>query len=543
MDSRSKELIRIGNKMFSAKSQVDILWQEIAENFYPERAQFTTTRIDGDELSDHLYASYPTMARRELGNLMSSFLRPQSQQWMDIHVDDEGINEKRENREFLQYLTKIQWRAMYDATANYVKASKQADHDFAAFGNSVKRISPNILGDGMLYMNYHLRDCAWSENGEGKVDTMFRKWKPTARQLKHYFPDKCSKEVQRAYKDDPEKQFECWHVVMPSRLYEYKPKNGKNYPYISLYVEAASETVLEEVGQEWFGYVVPRWQTVSDSPYGRSMAATVALPDARTMQVILRTLREAGEKFVDPPMVAVADAIRNDISLYAGGVTIADIEYDERLGDVLRPVNQDRSGMPIGFELASAIKEDLMQGFFLDKIQLPDISNMTATETRRRIQETIRQQSPLFEPIEAEDNTPTCEMTFEILRAGDAFPFEEIPEDLDGADIKFKFRSPLADMEEQNDAAVYMQVRDEIIMPAAQIDPSVLVEFDMTRATREAAIKSGWKAKWVKDPEQAAAERQQMQQQAQMQQELEMARQGGEAVEQGANAAAAVGLE
>jgi hypothetical protein len=41
MDSRARDVIRIGDALFSKKRPVDSLFQEIALNFYPERADFT----------------------------------------------------------------------------------------------------------------------------------------------------------------------------------------------------------------------------------------------------------------------------------------------------------------------------------------------------------------------------------------------------------------------------------------------------------------------------------------------------------------------
>ena len=118
-------------------------------------------------------------------------------------------------------------------------------------------------------------------------------------------------------------------------------------------LEEGTETVLEEVGLSYFCYVIPRWHTIAGSVYGVSMATSIILPDGRTMQVMVRTIREAGEKAVDPPMLAITDAIRGDIALYAGGVTTADMEYDERLGEVLRPVTQIKDGMPVGLQLVA----------------------------------------------------------------------------------------------------------------------------------------------------------------------------------------------
>jgi len=537
MDDRAREVIRQGNKLFSDKRPIDSLWQEIALNFYPERADFTSVRNDGEEYSDHLFSSYPVLARRELGNMLSSNLRPQAQKWFGIHVEDDDVDDNDEARKYLEFLTDVQWRAMYESQAMFVKATKQGDHDYAAFGNAVIRVGPRPDMSGMLYQNYHLRDCAWSENVAGVVDVMHRDWKPTARQLKEMFPDKISPEVKLMCKKDPEKTVNCRHAVLPSRLYHYESPMKRKYPFTSLFVECESETVLEETGIDIFDYVVPRWMTVSGSPYGRSMATSVALPDGRTIQVVVRTIREAGEKFVDPPMIGIGDAIRGDIALYPGGITIADMEYDERLGEVLRPLTQDKGGMPVGFEIAAALREDIRNAFMLDKIQLPQAGNdMTAFEVRRRIEEHIRGASPIFEPIEKEYNQPLCEKTFEFLSKYGAFPPPEMmPEVLQkGQEVKFSFRSPLSDMADQNETEIYKEVLSTVFIPAAQVDPAQLANVNLTEATRDAARAAGWKADWFNPPEAVDQERQRIQQQqaAQAAQQQAMA-EGAVAEQQG----------
>lgn len=512
MDQRAKDVLKIGDDLFGKKTQVDSLWQEIALNFYPERADFTDKRNDGSEFADHLFSSYPPMARRELGNLLSASLRPRTQDWFSIHVEDEDTDKGDQEREYLEFLTKIQRRAMYDADAGFVGATKSADHDFVSFGNAVIKFGTNLTNDGLLFRNYHLRDNAWSENSSGKIDCNHRNWEPTARQLLHHFPQTASKEVRKAADKQPEKAIKCRHVVLPSRVYDYKSPGGKRFPFVSLYVERETETVLEEIGLNYFCYVIPRWQTVSGSQYGTSMATSLMLPDGRTTQIVIRTLREAGEKYTDPPMIAVADAIRGDIALYAGGVTTADIEYDERLGEVLRPITRDKGAMPIGFDIAAALKQDIQAGFFLDKIKLPEIdSAATAYQVRKIIEDTIRSQAPIFEPIEEQYNDPLCEGVFNLLRDNGAFPMEEMPESLMGTDVRFSFRSPLADMADQREAEVFVDGVQRILMPVAEIDPAQMENVDLTEGTRDALRAAGFKAKWLKPREAVTAARQQMQ--------------------------------
>lgn len=532
MDSRAREVVKIGDKAFADKRTVDSLHQEIALNFYPKRATFTTKRDDGEEYSDHLFSSYPSMARRELGNMLDEFLFPDK--FFSIHVDDENLDEGDAERAFLERLTEIQWRAMMDPVAGLVTARGQTNHDLAAFGNGVIRFSLNIAGDALLFRNYHLRDNAWAENGEGVIDINHRDWEPTARQLVHHFKGKVSEEVKKAFEKDPDKKFRCRHVVLPSRIYDFKSKGGKAFPFVSLYVECESETVLEEVGQTQFGYVIPRWQQVSGSVWGTSMATDVLLPDSRTLQVVMRTLREAGEMHVNPPMLAVMEAIRSDIALYPGGVTTTDMTYDERLGEVLRPITRDKGGFPIGEAIAEALKQDIRAGFFLDKIQLPETTkDMTATEVRRRIQEHIRAAAPISKPIQVTYNNPLCDGVFKLLLENGVFPIEEMPATLERHEIKFKFRSPTDELTEQNEAELYLDNRDRILVPAMQIDPSLAEVVDLHESTRDALRSNGWKATWFKPKEAVDAKRVQMAEEAQAQKLAAELAAAGQIAEQG----------
>jgi hypothetical protein len=256
----------------------------------------------------------------------------------------------------------------------------------------------------------------------------------------------------------------------------------------------------------------------------------------------VRVLREAGEKFVDPPMIAVMDAIRSDIALYAGGVTTADIEYDERLGEVLRPISQDRGGMPIGFEIAQALREDIRAAFFLDKIQLPQFgTDMTAFEVRRRIEEHIRAASPLFEPIEQDYNTPLCELAFEILRSHGAFgPVEAMPESLQGSELRFTFRSPLADMSEQNDADIYRQTMETIVRPAAEVDPALMALVNLDEAVPDAMRASGFKAKWMNGGDAVARRRRELEERQKMQDGMAALAAAADTMERGGKAAGAL---
>lgn len=537
MDAKARTVIQIGDGLFKQRGDLNSLWQEIALHFYPERADFTVTRSLGDEYADHLHSSYAPLARRELGNILSSNLRPRGSKWFSVHVEDEALDSGIEERRFLDHLGEMMWRAMYNPMAGFVRATKQADHDFVAFGNAVIKIALNQNGDGLSYQNYHLRDCVWAENAEHKVDQLHRKWEPTAWQLVQMFPKTVPDAVRKMVEKEPNKTVPCRHVVVPQRMYDFKSPRGKKFPFISLYIALEQETILEERGMSYFCYNVPRWQTFANTQYAHSMSTAICLPDGRTNNAVVRTLIEAGEKYVDPPMIAQTGVVRGGLDLYAGGLTTVDMEYDERLGEALRPVSQNSSGVPIGMDLSAMVKEDIRTAFFLDKMQLPDHTSaeMTAFETRRRIQELMRAQAPIFEPIEEDYSHPLCDTTFHVLSKGGLFPLDQMPPSLSNANLRYTFRSPLSDLAEQQDAEVYIDLMNRIWLPAAQVEPEQMAQVNLTKATRDAAMSAGWKADWLTEEgavDQVKEENRQKQEAAEMMAQLQAvgdaAKSGGE---------------
>lgn len=497
MDSRAKELVGIGDRLFSTRGGLLSLWQQIGDHFYPERADFTTQRSEGEEFASEMMTSYPAMARRELGNLFASILRPRGQDWFSIHATDEGIDDDQAAREWLEWATGVQRRAMYDPAATFVRATKEADHDFAAFGQAVLSVEVDRRGPALLYRDWHIRDCAWSENASGKIDTLHRRYKPTIRELMADFKNVAG-EVSRVADKEPHRAILCRHVVVPADQYDMGAKNRKGMPFVSLYVDEENEHVMEAVPMGWFQYIVPRWQTISGSQYARSPATEICLPDARLLQSMTLILLEAGEKAVDPPSIAAQEVFRSDMNFFAGGVTFADLEKDQKLGDVFQTISSDKSGIPLGINMALKIEEAIKQGFFLDKLGLPEMQskNMTAYEVRKIIEEHVRQSAPIFEPIEEEYNSPLANLTFEVLRTYGAFgPKDNIPEALRGAEVGFSFISPLREVVDEMKGQ-QLQETVQLIGAVSQVDPAQTAQIDWTEATRDALQGIRIPAKW-----------------------------------------------
>ncbi len=216
-DARAQELLDLGNKLFEAKAPLDTLCQEIAENCYPERADFTTQRNLGDDFAAHLSDSFPVLARRELGNSFSAILRPRDKSWFQASTGNEDLDKDPANARFLEYLTSEVRSAIYDPRTDLIGATKMADHDFAAFGQGIVSVEEGPTRQHLFFRPHHFRDCAWLENEIGVVDHLHRKDRMTARAMKRRFGEKNLHEhVKRACEKEPHKEFDLRVVTMPA---------------------------------------------------------------------------------------------------------------------------------------------------------------------------------------------------------------------------------------------------------------------------------------------------------------------------------------
>jgi hypothetical protein len=521
----TKQMAEQADLLFGKRTSFVLHLQDVAENFYPERADFTYQRTMGNQMAGDLMTSYPLLCRRDLGDQIGQMLRPTAKEWFHSAPLDPG-RENNDAKKWLQWADKVQRRAMFDRTTNYTRAAKEADHDYAAFGQYVKRIRLNRERNGLLYTCYHLRDCVWMEDADGKICFFARRYKATARDLKRSFKAVHTQVEQFLTQNKPFEEIQCYHMSVAADLWS---GNARGKPWVSIYWDVDHEYCLEEMPQWTSQYVTARWQTVSGSQYAFSPATICALPEARLIQAMAYTLLEAGEKAVNPPMAVTSDVVKSDVAIYPGGLTWIDRDYDERLGSAIRPLYEKNTGLPYGVEAFSGSQQMIMQAFFLNKLTLPQrTAEMTAYEVGQRVQEYIRNALPLFEPMEHECNGQECEMTFDLLMRAGAFGSPmDMPKSLQGAEIKFGFVSPLHDALEQIKGQKFAEARG-MIAEAMALDQGAGALVDVKVALRDTLQGIGTPAIWIRSEVEMEDIEAQQQAAAQAQQTLAAMQQGAD---------------
>lgn len=508
-----EHLMKLGDQVMDRQNLLSLL-QEIAEHFYPERADFTATRTLGEDYGANLMSSYPVLVRRDLGDSLSSILRPTNKEWYHQRpvasgpkakiAFSDGIDVDQEGMAWLERSDHIMRRAMYHKDSGFSRATKEADHDFAAFGQAVIQVTLNRDANGLLFRNWHLRDVGWMENENGVVDTVVRNWRPTAYRLSQLFPRKSlAPQMVEKLDKSPFMHVNVRHMIVPSTLCKFTREYRT--PFVSVYIDIDNKHIIEERPSKSRQYVIPRWRTVSGTQYAVSPATCVALPDARLLQAMVGLLLEATEKAVSPPTVANKEIFGGNFAMYAGGMTWADMA-DGRIQDHFQQIPIDKNGIPLGLERERNVNAQLLEAFYINKLSLPPAgAQMTAYEVGQRVQEYIRQAMPLFEPMEYEYNAPLCEATWDVLFGMGAFGSpHDIPKSLRGRATEFMFESPLHDAIERARGQQFLETK-AMLAEAVSVDPSAIHVVDIKAAFRDALRGSGAPASWVRSESDAQA--------------------------------------
>jgi hypothetical protein len=501
------EICRQAEEAFKRKGNLDAFWQETAELHYPERADFTSDKTLGEDFASGLYASDPVLFRRDFGNWMGAVLRPKGREWFKPIARDESINERQTVRAYLERKGLTHRRLLYDHKSQFVKASVQADHDYVTFGNCVQTCEIRRDGTGLIFRTWHLKDCAWVENYDAEIHIMFRRFKVAARDLvareRTHGWNVHTKIKEKIAQKRGDEMIPCLHVVMPMDVFDpQRPSRKRKHEWVSLYLEETNKHKMSEKEVPEFNYVVSRWFTVSGSPYAFSPTVVASIPDARTLQSMTWSVLEAGEKAVEPPLIATNEAIQGGVDISAGGITWVDQRYDERTGAALKALELGKNPQ-LGVALMEGLKGTLMNAWYLNRLMLPQGGpQMTAEEVARRHEEFLRAAQPIIDPAETERNGLVLDLSMGMaMRAGLWGSIDEMPKELQGKDVDLAYDNPLEDARKQSKTLAWNQTSG-MIVAAKELDPTLVAHVDIHKGFRD-GIAGVAPPDWLVDEDQA----------------------------------------
>lgn len=546
-DANAVELVKRGDARFSKRSQLDTFRQEVALNFAPWLASWTSPLNLGEDFGAHLVDGTPLLLARDFKAQVGSMLRPAGKQWFWHRTAHDDLNNDRDAREYLDWRSRQMMRIMFDPVSGAQRALSQADEFFAFFGDAVLSVDYGRDMSTLRMQSYHTKDCVWSVGEANKVDVITRREDVSARVIRaRYGEAKLAEPIKKALEKDPDQTFEIRHEVMPADEYDAYAKRDmrRRDGFVSVWVDVAHRIILREASQPTFRYVVPRWTTLPHSAYAISPATTIALPDARLIQQQMLAILDAAEKQVNPPLVAYTDTIRGDASFRPNSITWVDRNYDERTGAPVTALEMAKN-FGLGVDAVMRTEHQLTRAFFLDTLRMPDTRNSKSTvEVQFMIQEYVRAALPLFSPMQTEYNEAVLREVDTLVEAAGGYSMRGIPEQLQKQQLQYAWDNPLTEMMERQKAQTVSEI-SQVAQALAALEQAAaqspaLKQLDPAKALRETVIALGG-AGWIMSEEQAAQEQAAIAEQQQMQQMVAAAPNMAQMIDSGVNAAQAAG--
>ena len=414
------DLVKLGDGMFHDARRTMFMrkWQELAEEFYPERANFfgryafTTTHVD------YITDNTPWRNRRDLANALSILLRPDGQKWFIARPKDEWRKTERGNA-YLDSVSDVMRNYIYSKNSNFRVQWNLADNDFVVFGNAVIAMTENSKGNGFKWECFHIRDCAWEEDEDGVVNHLHRQMQiPLAKWRRMFGAHSMTEGMLKTMKTNPS-ELETIHVAcLPVDEFDMITKGAiqkrrTDHKFVMVYYCPKQKIALKTRLYHEFPYIVRRWFR-TEGPYGDSPAAMHDLVNARMLQAQSGALLDATELAVNPPMLASQEFVSGDVLLRPGAVNWVSANYDQKLGDAIRPLVTG-ANLPVGLETIKDTREQSAATWYINKLSLPATTkDMTAYEVEQILEEYNRSIKPVVQPFQ-DDNKQALDLLFMAL--------------------------------------------------------------------------------------------------------------------------------
>lgn len=447
-------------------------WEEVAEFCAPRRLGFVGERSPGEKRMQRVLDPTGIRATELLAAGLHGMLTNPAAKWFTLRLVEDDLNEGEATQAYLHEVERRLFSAMHAPGSAITTHLHELYQDLAAFGTAVLFTGRSASGR-LLFQARSLSECVIDENAEGQVDTVFRRFRQTTRQVVEAFGlDAVSAKVRERWTQGKyDDKIELLHVVCPRLDRDPVRKDGKSMPWASCYLECEGRHELREEGFQEFPYAVPRWSKAAGEVYGRSPAMT-ALPDVKMLQEMMKATLKAAQKKVDPPMLISDDGVVGPIRTVPGGLNF--IRNNARMEPLLTG-----GDIGLGLEMMNQTRSNVMAAFFVDQLQFASDATMTATEVVQRTQERMRLLGPILGRMEAELLGPLITRVFGLLgRDPGMLPLP--PEEIEDREFTVEYVSPLARAQRQQEADGLVQVLN-IALPLAQGLPAIMQRLDADR--------------------------------------------------------------
>jgi hypothetical protein len=524
-----QKLVRQTEKLFNSEERrnFEALWDLIVEYVTPtQKVSFSGSETKGIKKTRRLFDSTAIKANQDLASTIHSTLTNPATRWSKFSYETEDLNNDPEAVAWLESVTNIMHKSFNES--NFDTEISRLYLLFPALATGVlfqeEKEEEGVANfRGFQFRAIHLKEVAFSQNHEGKVDRVYRKFPMTARQLAGKFGvENLSEKIKKSLAKNEEEEFKIIHCISPRDPKKVKANSlglasPEERPVSSIYVEEETHHVIQEGGYYEFPIQVVRWETQPGETYGRGPGLT-ALPDVRTLNKMKEHALHQQALALRPPIVANHRTLMGNLDLRPGAVSI--VKDTDQLKEFITNARFDTAQFT-----AEELKTSIKEIFMLDKLFLPpreEIGEMTAFEASKRIEQMQRVIGPTIARLTNELLQPLVVRAFKMLLRGGALP--EPPAILRGREleVEVKFINQLARAQQFEDVT-NIQTWAQQLGLLAQLNPAAADLIDIDKAGQHIAKIMGIPEAVIADDKAIMAIRQQRAEQAQAQMAMEAA--------------------
>ena len=456
-------------------------WQEISDYILPRKGIYAGHRPnDGGIRSGKIIDSTATRALRILAAGLQGGLTSPARPWFRLGLSDRDLARHKSVREWISKVESAMYRAL--ARSNFYSCIHSLYTELAGFGTGILYCEPDE-DSGIRFRTLTAGEYCLATDAQGRVDSVYREFKMTARQLeKRFGKDNLPASVHTSLGANRDHWFDVLHVVQPRDEFDVERMDALNMPFESVFLlNGRGGDILSESGFVENPYMAPRWDTAAMDVYGRSPAMDV-LADVKMLMEMSKSQIQAVHLTLRPPM-KVPSMYSRRLNLLPGGQN--PVEQNQQ--DSVSPLYQVRPDLAGVSNKIQDVRTAIREGFYNDIFMMMAGSNrrtITAAEVAERHEEKLIQLGPVIERQHTELLDPLIDRVFGLLSRSGQLP--EAPSILEGADIKIDYISVLAQAQKMV-GTQSIQSLAQFVGNLAQASPQVLDKVDMDRAVDDYA--------------------------------------------------------
>jgi hypothetical protein len=527
MSEAAAKIIKREEELRGARGVWESHWTEIADRVIPRYAETLQTPdaglTKGQKRTEKMLDSTAAIALERFAAAMEAMLTPRSQKWHHVRPSDPQLAKDHSVKLWFEDTTDRLFKLRYAPPANYASQQHEVYMGLGAFGTGVMQVDAHDKG-GFRYRAIDLRELLFQNNHQGIVDTSYRKFTLTARQMKQRVDNKRWSSMPEAakgvLKSEPDKTFEIIHCVRPRGEVEMGRLDARGMIFTSTYVAVEGQMVVAKGGYNTFPYPISRYVTGPGEIYGRSPAMT-ALPAIKVLNEQKKTMLTQGHRAVAPVLLTADDGIVDTFSMRPGHLNPGGVTAEGRPLVHALPVGD----LAAGQELMDMERGTINDIFLVTLFQiLVDTPTMTATEVLERTREKGVLLSPTMGRQQSEALGPMIEREIDLaMQQGLLAPMPPALIEAQG-EFEIMYDSPLSRAQRAEEAAGWMRTLEAAVAYANTTqDLSVLDHFNTDVIYPALAEINAMPPSWLTSPEQVEQTRANRQQATDTQQMIEAA--------------------